>query len=334
MNFKKLNPFYWLSKFDHWLENKNPVLQIFLMLLMVFIVRTYVFGLYWVPTGSMEPTILVGEGYFADKLTLHFRPLKRGDIISFNAPFHYSENPFVKLFQKYIYGPENWTKRVIGLPGERIQGKIIDGKTAIFINGEKLDEPYVNRYPIVKIKESAWQLSFPVITWDENQKIIFKKSISYPHRVFHPDFLIKDEHQPFYNLSEEKLLPNDTNPEIFYPFTKYPYSSASDTFDITLGNDEYWGMGDNRLGSFDSRGFGAIKKEQIHGKIVLRLFSFNSPNSLLYDLIIVPISLCYDALKDSSNTFSEKCSTGINNIKHHFILLFRPWERWFCWMNN
>ena len=40
------------------------------ILLIVFLVRTFVFGLYQVPTGSMETTMLVGEGFFADKWSL------------------------------------------------------------------------------------------------------------------------------------------------------------------------------------------------------------------------------------------------------------------------
>jgi signal peptidase I len=83
---------------------------------------------------------------------------------------------------------------------------------------------------------------------------------------------------------------------------------VSDVFDVQLGEDEYWGMGDNRLGSYDSRGFGRIKKEMIHGKILFRIFSLRSPNSLIYDLLLKPFILVFNHYKDLS----------------------RSWDRWFC----
>ena len=42
-----------------------------------------------------------------------------------------------------------------------------------------------------------------------------------------------------------------------------------DEFDIHLGPDQYWAMGDNRLGSFDSRFWGPLARKLIHGKIIM-----------------------------------------------------------------
>ena len=315
MEWKKLNPFFWINKFNFWLDQKNFFLQGIILISIIFFVRTFFFGLYWVPTGSMEPTILVGESFFADKFTPLFMPIKRGDIISFNAPhFVYSENMFVRIFQKYVYGPDNWTKRVIGIPGDRVQGKIIDGKTVIFLNGQKLNEPYVSTFPIVKVLEQAYQLrpilNFPpFIPFSEQLQIPFmKKVVSSKYRVYDPAFEIQSHEQPFYNLYEDKLLPNAAHPTILYPGMRYPSSQVSDIFDVQLGEDEYWGMGDNRLGSYDSRGFGRIHRSMIHGRILFRIFSLKSPNSLIYDLILKPIFLVYE----------------------HYKNLCRPWARWFC----
>lgn len=161
MKLKKINPLYWYDKFNEWLDQKHWILQSFILISIIFIFRTFVFGLYWVPTGSMEPTILVGESFFADKFTVWFTPIKRGDIISFNAPTYvYSDNFLISLFEKYVYGPDNWTKRVIACPGDRIEGRVYKGKTYIYLNGQELDEPYINPYPIIRVKEEAWQLCF------------------------------------------------------------------------------------------------------------------------------------------------------------------------------
>ena len=85
----------------------------------------------------------------------------------------------------------------------------------------------------------------------------------------------------------------------------------SDIFDVTLGEDEYWCMGDNRMGSFDSRGFGVVKKWMIHGKILFRIFSLKSANSLLYDCFVMPVKKVY----------------------LYFVSLFRERSRWFSCVN-
>lgn len=61
---------------------------------------------------------------------------------------------------------------------------------------------------------------------------------------------------------------------------EYAYGETSDYDEITLGDDEYFVLGDNRLISKDSRYFGAIKKSDIKGKAVFRLFPFTKFGSI------------------------------------------------------
>lgn len=88
-----------------------------------------------VPTGSMEDTVLIGDHMFVDKLAyspagpvskyvLPYTPVKRGDIIVFKFPV----NP-----------RENYVKRVVGTPGDRL--KVVNKD--LYINGKKMEEPYV-----------------------------------------------------------------------------------------------------------------------------------------------------------------------------------------------
>jgi signal peptidase I len=89
-----------------------------------------------VPTGSMKPTILVGDHFMLDKVAfpanypdvvqkiLPERKIHRSDILAFWSP----EQADLRL-----------VKRVIGLPGETLEIRNGD----IYINGEKLNEPYV-----------------------------------------------------------------------------------------------------------------------------------------------------------------------------------------------
>lgn len=78
-----------------------------------------------VPSGSMEPTIMTGDKVVNLRLSYLFGDPKRGDIVVFPLPDDESID--------YI-------KRIIGLPGETIEGK--DG--IVYINDEPLDEPYVD----------------------------------------------------------------------------------------------------------------------------------------------------------------------------------------------
>lgn len=63
--------------------------------------------------------------------------------------------------------------------------------------------------------------------------------------------------------------------DILMPDDEYAYGDTSDYDKITLGNDEYFILGDNRLISKDSRYFGAVKKDDIMGEAVFRLWPFS-----------------------------------------------------------
>lgn len=185
-----------------------------------FLIRTFGYGLYHVPSASMENTMLAGEVFFSNKASLLFERPTHGDIIAFNDPtYAYAQSKLMRIVEHYVWGPENWTKRVIGLPGENIKGCIENGRPVIYRNGVRIYETYV-----------------------------YKKAIG---------------DQLFDRLDE---------------------------FNVTLKNDQYWVMGDNRTHSYDSRAFGPLDARLIHGKIVYRLFSMNVPGSgALFNMLIHPI---------------------------------------------
>lgn len=241
----------------------------------VFLIKTFVFGLYQVPTCSMEPTMLVGERFFAEKFTIFFQPPKRGDVIAFNNPVYaYSKNPAMNLFERYVsWHVVSWTKRVVGIPGDHVQGRIEGGKTAIYLNGQKLDEPYVNQYPIIELFKE--------------ELVVGNNSYSgLCRRTFDPSK--KWDEQPFYRINPtEIVLAKKYCPKnIFYPYEP----TNKDIFDVQLGENQYWVMGDNRQGSSDCRSWGPLDGKLIHGKIVLRLWSSDSDESWwMVDLLKHPI---------------------------------------------
>jgi signal peptidase I len=102
-----------------------------------------------IPTGSMEDTLLVGDHLLVDKLAyaphgsatarlLPYTDIKRGDIIVFRYP--------IDIRQTFV-------KRVMGVPGDRIHLE----NRQLFLNGRKLDEPYV----AYKAPPSAYADNFP-----------------------------------------------------------------------------------------------------------------------------------------------------------------------------
>ena len=256
-----------------------------------FIIRTFGYGLYQVPSGSMETTMLVGERFVADKFTPLFMPIKRGDIISFNEPtYNYSSNFFKNLWQNYVWGPSNWTKRVIGIPGDHIQGKIEDGKPVVYRNGEKLDEPYVNQYPLIYVyKNSVPSIQDRYLNNYDMDVKSFDMNQSYDQQPFYkikPELVFDPTFQP---LNSDLVYDQINKRALTYP--SMPYANGNDIYDIQLGKDEYWAMGDNRKGSFDSRAWGKLPKKLIHGKIVFRLWSMDTDDSwLILDLIKHPIN--------------------------------------------
>lgn len=150
----------------------------------LYIIPNFVLQRTIVDGASMENTLKDKEQLYVEKLSYHFDALKRFDIIVF-----------------YPYGRENddyYVKRIIGLPGEKVQ---IIG-SSIYINDKILTENYG------------------------------KEPIENPGRAAAP---------------------------------------------IYLADDEYFVMGDNRNMSKDSRNseVGNVKKENIGGRVILRIYPFN-----------------------------------------------------------
>ena len=115
------------------------------------IVRTYFFAPFQIPSGSMLPTIQIGDHIFASMYTygspipftdikLFKKPVKRGDIVIFPYP----QDPSI-----------DYIKRAVGLPGEILKIR----NDQVFINGERLDEPYAYFEPNERKSRQAQRLA-------------------------------------------------------------------------------------------------------------------------------------------------------------------------------
>jgi signal peptidase I len=116
-------------------------------LILVLVLRTFVFQLYVVEQQSMENTISPGSVLVVDKLSLSFDGPERGDILVFSPPPAAqaealtipSSNPLLGL----LFGQSSVTpfiKRVIGLPGDTV---LLADNGNVYLNGLRLSEPYI-----------------------------------------------------------------------------------------------------------------------------------------------------------------------------------------------
>ncbi len=104
--------------------------------LVSLLIRTYVFQTFFIPSGSMEPTLQVGDRIVVSKLSVEFGTIHIGDILVFRAP------PAVRT--QCGDDVADLVKRVIGLPGDHLTSK---GNT-IYVNGSPLKQPWSHYEPI------------------------------------------------------------------------------------------------------------------------------------------------------------------------------------------
>jgi len=99
-------------------------------------VRVFVFQTFYIPSGSMEPTLLVGDRIIVDKLAVDLGTINRGDILVFHAP------PAVA--SKCGDADVDLVKRVVGIPGDHISSRGND----IIVNGTVLHENWPHNEPL------------------------------------------------------------------------------------------------------------------------------------------------------------------------------------------
>lgn len=122
------------------------VVVIALALGILWVGREFVIEPFEVPTGSMLQTIQLGDRLYAEKVSYRFRTPSRGEVVLFRDP---KDNETVLV------------KRVVALAGQTVD--LRDG--AVYVDDEKLDEPYTNgkeSYPLGRHASNlASDIEFP-----------------------------------------------------------------------------------------------------------------------------------------------------------------------------
>ncbi len=113
-----------------WIETLKTI---GLSAVLAFGIRSFVAEARFIPSGSMLPTLQIDDRLIIDKISYRFSNPVRGDIVVFNPTAQLEKEKFKDAF----------IKRVIGVPGDRIEVK--SGK--VYVNGKVLKEKYLDEAP-------------------------------------------------------------------------------------------------------------------------------------------------------------------------------------------
>lgn len=137
---------------------KEVVIVVVLAVVLSLIAKTWLVQSFWIPSASMNTTLVRDDRVIVSKLTPGPFTLGHGDIVVFEDPGGWLDPDVVPAEQTGITATINqgltWVgllpedkgnhliKRVIGLPGDRVECCDDDGR--LIVNGTSIDEPYVN----------------------------------------------------------------------------------------------------------------------------------------------------------------------------------------------
>jgi len=140
-------------------------LLIVVALVIALVIKTFVVQAFFIPSGSMQSTLEIGDKVLVNKLVYHVRPIRPGDIVVFDGAGSWdapaaepsSGNPVARLYDDTLLrlahaigglfgtapGQTDYIKRVIGVPGDRVACCNDQGR--VTVNGVPLRDSYL--YP-------------------------------------------------------------------------------------------------------------------------------------------------------------------------------------------
>jgi signal peptidase I len=142
-------------------------------IVLALLIKTFLVQAFYIPSDSMENTLLRGDRVLVNKLGSHFGNPDRGQVIVFRDPGGWlsngeagqPHNPIIRGIKKTLVfigllpsdSQQDLIKRVIGVPGDRVA--CCDDKGRVTVNGQPLDEPYV--YPGNPPSDSTFDVVVP-----------------------------------------------------------------------------------------------------------------------------------------------------------------------------
>jgi signal peptidase I len=139
---------------------RELVILVVLAMVIALLIKTFVVQAFFIPSSSMENTLLIGDKVLVNKVVYHLRPIRAGDIVVFNGEGSWdpvshpktSSNPIVRVYDDTLGplfrsigglfgtapGQTDFIKRVIGVPGDHVRCCNAFGQ--VTVNGVALHE--------------------------------------------------------------------------------------------------------------------------------------------------------------------------------------------------
>jgi len=147
---------------------------VLIALVLALLIKTFLVQAFFIPSGSMEDTLHIGDRVLVNKLVYRIRDIHRGEIVVFKGPpswqdnpeftAHPPSNPIARFFHDIgsaigVAAPNNkdFIKRVIAVGGDHVV--CCDPQGNITVNGVALHEPYL--FPGAKPSEDSFDVQVP-----------------------------------------------------------------------------------------------------------------------------------------------------------------------------
>lgn len=226
---------------------------------LVVVIQRFYIGNFKIPTGSMIPTIEVGDRVFGNMVKYKFMKPERNEIIVFEEPIQ----------NKVLY-----TKRAMGLPGETVKFE----NQKLYINGKAIEE---RNYSNLGIENQEWV----VPKKGDKLKIIPAGNYTEAYKAYSLDIAKIQEELKTNSMAIEAYLPNlkfilngkETGKILDFIHNKKVLSELinGNEVEVILDKDYYLALGDNTDNSFDSRMWGFVAENRIRGKAIFRFWPLN-----------------------------------------------------------
>ncbi|WLT06191.1 signal peptidase I [Gilliamella apis] len=254
-----------------WVES---LASFFPVLFVVFVIRSFIYEPFQIPSGSMMQTLLIGDFIAVEKFSYGLKnPINNKVLIATGKP----QRGDVAVFKHPNIPQMDLIKRVVGLPGDKIVYLVNEKKIVIYPacqttdsncsgqRSEPLDlhytQPQPSNWKQVHEKDKS-NPNFYTLEQYKDKGIVDSQSIR--------TFDIKIQQETLGNKSHDILTTSgiEEDPSYYYHQKGQPVA----TWVVPQGN--YFMMGDNRDNSGDSRYFGFVPEENFVGRATAIWISF------------------------------------------------------------
>ncbi|MFB9996924.1 signal peptidase I [Providencia rustigianii] len=237
-----------------WLETGT---SIFPVLAIVLIVRSFIYEPFQIPSGSMMPTLLVGDFMLVEKFSYGLKdPITQTTLIETGKP----NRGDIAVFKYPLEPNVDFVKRVVGLPGDKIIYNPDSKELTIYPNCTANN--CTERLPITygPLKPSEWTMFLDIGSVVDNQKGNYQIPLdqALPRNALRQ----YERSETLGTVEHQILIIREAMTEAKYVQPNMPRN------EWIVPDKHYFMMGDNRDNSSDSRMWGFVPEQNLVGRAV------------------------------------------------------------------